>query len=169
VKLEDVCARMQANASVLASLYDGLPDGQLDWRPLPQKWSLREVLGHLHDEEIDDFRTRVDLTLHHADQAWPGIDPEGWVTERGYAQWDAVATMSEWQRRRAETLQWLRSLDAPDWNRIYEHPQIGALSAGDLLLSWLTHDHLHIRQILKLHLEFHKEHGKPYSSRYAEP
>lgn len=169
MNMEEICSRMEANGGAIGSLFDGLAVGQLGWRPAPEKWSLLEVLCHLHDEEVDDFRTRVDSTLHHPEVPWPAIDPQGWVRDRRHAEWDPETTMKSFRKRRLDSLHWLRSLDAPDWTAVHEHPQLGALSAGDLLLSWVTHDHLHIRQIVNLQLAFHREHGEPYSSRYAEP
>jgi hypothetical protein len=85
VKLDEVCSRLEANGAVIGSLYDGLAVGQLSWRPAPDKWSFLEVLCHLHDEEVDDFRARVESTLQHPEKPWPAIDPEGWVAARRYA------------------------------------------------------------------------------------
>ena len=169
MNLQLICERMQGNAAVLAGLYVGLDEGQLHWRPDPKKWSLLDVLCHLHDEEIDDFRTRVDMALHRPGEVWPSINPEGWVKERRYAEWDLAETLSAWQQRRTESIRWLLGLEAPNWERAHEHPEIGTLSAGDLLLSWVTHDHLHLGQITRLQLAYHQEAGQPFSSRYAVP
>ena len=58
-------------------------------------------------------------------------------------------------------------LENPDWNLTYEHPRIGPLRAGDLFLSWVAHDQLHIRQIAKRCFEMINEDGKQFESRYA--
>ena len=42
------------------------------WSPTEQEWSICDVINHLADEERVDFRQRLDLTLHHPDQDWPG-------------------------------------------------------------------------------------------------
>lgn len=164
-----ICERMQANMSVITGLYTGLAEDQLHWRPEPEKWSLLEVLCHLHDEEIDDFRTRVEYTLHRPGESWPSIHPEQWVQERKYSEWDFRETLSAWQARRSDSVKWLLGLQGANWDATYEHPQIGSLSAGDLLVSWVTHDHLHLGQITRLQLAYHREAGRPFSSRYAEP
>ena len=41
-------------------------------------------------------------------------------------------------------------MDGPDWSLTAPHPHYGTLSAGDLLASWIAHDHIHIRQLNRL-------------------
>ena len=56
------------------------------WKPPDEAWSILEVVCHLADEEVLDFRQRVALTLRDPSEAWPPIDPEGWAVERQYNQ-----------------------------------------------------------------------------------
>ncbi len=68
--------RLRANAAVIAALVAGVTDEQARWKPDPAQWSILEVMGHLADEEVEDFRTRLDLTLHRPEAEWPRIDPQ---------------------------------------------------------------------------------------------
>lgn len=79
-------ARLAAGRDAIPALLAGVDGGQARWRPAPEQWSLLEIACHLLDEERDDFRARVDLTLHRPDEPWPGIDPPGWVTARRYQE-----------------------------------------------------------------------------------
>jgi hypothetical protein len=169
MNLESIVQRLQQNSVAIEALTAGVAPGQAMWRPQPNKWSLLEVICHLCDEEVDDFRTRVDLTLHRPGEAWPSIDPQGWVQSRNYAAANFENQRREFARRRADSLGWLDSLKQPDWDLAYEHPKLGRLRAGDLLLSWLVHDQLHIRQISQLHVDYHTAHQSPYSGAYALP
>ena len=84
MKLDFYVERMSANRDVFAALVRGVSDSQARWKPAPEKWSLVEVVNHLHDEEREDFRTRLDIALHRPADSWPSIDPVGWVAARGY-------------------------------------------------------------------------------------
>jgi len=42
-----------------------------------------EVVNHLYDEEREDCQ-RLQLTLANPEQAWPAINPRGWVAERRF-------------------------------------------------------------------------------------
>lgn len=151
--LHVMVGRLRANAEVIAALADGVDEAQARWKPAPDKWSVLEVVCHLADEEVEDFRTRLDLTLHRPEEAWPPIDPQGWVTARHYAQQDLGESLGRFLAARRDSLTWLASLEDPDWSRAYEHPRAGTITAGDLLTSWVAHDHIHIRQLNRLHRE----------------
>ena len=74
--------RLSKNTEPIQSLLQGVAEEQTRWKPTSEEWSILEVINHLYDEEREDFRTRLDLLLHHPGQPWPEIDPEGWVVER---------------------------------------------------------------------------------------
>jgi hypothetical protein len=62
--------------------------------------------------------------------------------------------MERFLTRRERSLTWLDSLERPMWTNRYEHPQLGAINAGDLMVSWLAHDFIHIRQLNRLHRHY---------------
>jgi hypothetical protein len=164
---ERTIARLEAGPGLIRSLVAGVGREQAHWKPSPASWSVVEVINHLHDEEIDDFRMRLDLTLHHPGRDWPPIDPEGWCTERRYNERELGESLAAWRAEREASLAWLRSLQAPDWASVHRHPRLGELRAGDLLLSWATHDLLHARQLLGLHKAWIDAGSESYSGAYA--
>lgn len=166
MNLEHYTDRMAANAKVVESLLRGVSDTQARWQPDDQSWSLLEVINHLYDEEREDFRLRLDYTLHRPGEEWPPIDPQGWVISREYRKRDPRESLSNWLDERARSLEWLASLQDPDWDAAKAAPW-GQMRAGDVLAAWLAHDHLHIRQMNELHYLYHRAHAEPYSVEYA--
>ncbi len=142
---------------------------QAAWKPHPDKWSVIEVVNHLCDEEKDDFRKRLDLTLFHSGEEWPRIDPEGWARDREYYKRDFKQSVNNFLGERKISLQWLKKLTDVDFGQYYQHPIIGKLAAGDLLASWLCHDYLHLRQLATLQIQYLDIIAKPFSTRYASP
>lgn len=161
--------RLEANARVFRALVDGVSAEQARWKPEPDKWSILEVVNHLADEEADDFRRRLDLTLHHPDEPWPAIDPPRWAVERRYNERELVPSLERFLEERERSVAWLRALEGPDWDRAHEHPRLGATRAGDLLASWLAHDLIHVRQITRLHHRWLTATAGPYRTEYAGP
>ncbi|MFW6200095.1 MAG: DinB family protein [Gemmatimonadota bacterium] len=161
-----IVARLKANADVFRALLVDVTDEQARWKPEPGKWSLLEVASHLADEERDDFRRRLDLTLHHPGTPWPPIDPEGWSVERRYNERELGRVLEDLLSERRESIRGLQELVGsegpgksgapvePDWDAAYDHPKLGPVTAGDLLTSWLAHDFIHIRQMTRLHREY---------------
>jgi hypothetical protein len=141
---------MAGNAQAIQALVQRVSDEQARWRPGPDDWSMLEVINHLYDEEIEDFRAHLDLILHHPGEPWPRIDPQGWVVARGYNERDPVQSLQAFLRAREESLTWLEGLSSPDWQAVYRAP-FGEITAGDMLASWAAHDLLHMRQLVELH------------------
>ena len=159
--------RLEANARVFQALLEGVAAEQARWKPTPGEWAIVEVVNHLADEEAEDFRRRLQLTLERPEEPWPPIDPPAWAVERGYLERDLTPSLERFLEERAASLAWLRGLGLPDWERAHEHPRLGGLSAGDLLVSWLAHDLIHVRQITRLHHQWLTARAEPFRTAYA--
>jgi hypothetical protein len=164
--LNQIVDRMRTNAVAITALARSASDAQARWKPSADAWSLLEVVNHLYDEEREDFRTRIDYVLHRPGEQAPPVDPEGWVTARSYNLRDPRASLDAFLRERDSSLDWLRDLQDPDWDAEYRAPW-GVLRAGDLLVAWLAHDHLHLRQLNELHYAYLTQQAAPYSVEYA--
>lgn len=141
--------RLGAFASGLPALVAAVSEEQGRWRPPSGAWSILEIVCHLVDEEVRDFRTRVEMTLRDPASAWPAIHPSDWAINERYNERVLSESVRRFVEERRASIAWLRSLKDPDWGRAYMHPKAGRLSAGMLLGSWAAHDALHIRQIAK--------------------
>lgn len=158
--------RFRANAEAFALLLRGVADAQAKWKPAPNNWSLLEVINHLYDEEREDFRQRLQLTLADPAADWPKIDPENWAIDRKYNERDLHQSLESFLKARAHSVEWLHNLHEPQWHNEKIAPW-GKMCAGDLLASWLAHDHLHLRQMNDLHYAWHKHTAQPFDVSYA--
>jgi len=154
---------------VLPALARQVPEEDRRWRPPAGGWTMMEILGHLADEEEFDFRARIESTLADPARAWRPIEPEQWVHERRYDEADWDATLARWGEERTKSVAWLRDLGDTDWFAQYDHPQLGSLRAGDLLVSWVAHDALHARQIIRRTYERTLRDGEGFGAEYAGP
>jgi hypothetical protein len=151
----DYCRiRLRQSAAAIVALAEGITPEQARWKPTLEEWSLLEVICHLCDEEREDFRQRLDLTLHHPEADWPPIHPSAWVTERAYNQRDLPTMVAAFAQERDRSLTWLDTLSQPDWSVARTHPVAGKMTAGDMLGAWVAHDHLHLRQLNELHWQW---------------
>ena len=164
--IERLASQMANSAAGISALVKNVSDQQARWRPDPDTWSILEVINHLWDEEREDFRVRIDYTLHRPGESWPGIDPGGWVMERRYNERNLGASLEGFLSAREASLAWLRQLSDPDWNITYDAPW-GPIRAGDVFASWVGHDLLHTRQLVELHWAYTTAHLEPYSTQYA--
>ena len=166
MNIDQLTTQMANNAQTIRQLTLGITDAQARWKPALDSWSILEVINHLGDEEKEDFRVRLDIILHRPDQVWPGIDPEGWVTQRQYNQRDLEPSVAEFLRAREESLIWLQGLTDANWQAAYKAP-FGRITAGDMLASWVMHDLLHLRQLVELHWAYTVQQVQPHRADYA--
>lgn len=166
VTLDTALTRFAANADAIAALVRSASLEQARWKPSPEEWSILEVICHLYDEEREDFRTRVDFTLHKPAENWPPIEPQSWVTARGYNQRDPNERLEAFLQERQQSLGWLRGLQNPNWDSRNTSPR-GSMTAGQVLGAWVAHDHLHIRQLNHLHWQWLALSAAPLSLEYA--
>jgi len=164
---QDVAAAQLARSlGAITAMVEGISDEDAQVRHDADRWSLTEILGHLLDEEREDFRARIKLLLDDPCAEWPAIDPEGWVDERGHRDRPLQELLRLFQDERQRSLSWLRALDDPDWHSEKDHPQ-GALRAGDLLLAWVAHDVAHLSQIASWHRDHAAKTLEPFQDDYA--
>ncbi len=145
----EIIDQLDQNRKVFRDLLEEVPEEVRRWKPESDSWSLLEIVCHLYDEEREDFRQRTRHALEGRKGSPPPIDPPAWVIEREYDRQDYDAKLSDVLEERRRSIRWLHSLDKPDWNRGFEHPHFGTLSAGRMLSNWLAHDLLHFRQITR--------------------
>jgi hypothetical protein len=130
---------------VLLGVFQGSDEELLRARPAEGKWSPLEILAHLRDEEVEDFRERAQCAAEGRPLE-KGIDPQGWVTKRRYNEMDPGAVFLDWSRERADSCRWLATLTPADLDRRLDHSKFGEMRAGDFVAAWRVHDLLHLRQ-----------------------
>lgn len=164
---ETLFQQLERNAAVIEEAVRGLDEEEARWKQTSESWSIVEVINHLCDEELLDFRTRLDLVLECPDTPWPPINPPRWAVQREYQRRDLEESIARFGALRRQSLRWLRGLESPDWDRTYVHPLFGKISAGDLLTSWVAHDLLHLRQLGRIKYLYTTQVLSSFSARYA--
>lgn len=145
--------RMARYPSVVRAAATSVSGEDARWKPTPKDWSILEVCCHLLDEEREDFRLRLRSTLEDPTRPWAPLDLTGVAEARGYNTRELGPTLEAFERERADSVAWLRGLEVAgagvEWGTAYQHPKVGPVRAGELMVSWAAHDALHLRQISK--------------------
>lgn len=158
--------QLKNNAKSISDLVDGLSNEQARWSPATDKWSTLEVVNHLYEEEQKDFPLRLRYMLYYPEKTWPGIDPVSWVMEKNYNGRDINESVKNFLDERDKSVVWLNEIRNPNWETEYEAAW-GKIKAGDMFAAWVTHDLLHIRQIINLKRLYYQDQFKNYKSGYA--
>ena len=149
MEINSLIHQLELNSKIFQNLLMNSSSEDQTWKPSPEKWCLLEIISHLYDEEMFDFKPRLAKILNE-NHNWEPIDPQGWVDSRNYMKNDFNETMEKFLAERKKSVEWLKNLNVKNWNIKAVHPKFGEFSAKQMLGNWLAHDYLHIRQILNL-------------------
>ena len=166
MKFATLHQELSNSGEIIRALLTGITQEDAQFKPTPETWSILEVICHLHDEEREDFRARLDSILNHPEQEFAVINPQGWITERKYNEQNFEQTKKKFFAERAKSLEWLNGLTNLDWE-IMHTDQYGSVTAGEMLSAWVAHDNLHIRQLVELRRARIEKITQPYLIEYA--
>ena len=158
---------MAQHAQIIRLLTEDVSPEQARWKPDADTWSILEIVNHLYDEEREDFRAHLDAILRRPADAWAGIRPFEWVTERRYNERDLATSVQNFLAERRDSLAWLDGLGAPDWQAAVPSPWDSVMRAGDMFASWVIHDQWHIQQLVQVRRNYAIAQVAPYDVRYA--
>jgi len=138
---------LQAKApDTLAALVEGLSTEQLDHRPAPGKWCIREIVAHLADDELVGAY-RIRLILSAPGTAIQAFDQDVWARTGRYGMIDVVDSLTLYRTLRFANLKLLESLTAQEWDMFGVHAERGIESLRDIAMYFAGHDINHFQQI----------------------
>jgi DinB superfamily len=149
-----IISKLEDNLKIFNSLFLNISTKQARWKLSETKWSMLEALNHLLDEEVDDFRQRIEFALLKPERIWKQVAPEKWVSEKNYNEKDLIITLNNFKLEREKSISFLTDLTFPDWHALDNYPYGKTLTAEQILVNWLAHDYLHMRQITKLNWDY---------------
>ncbi|MBV6513140.1 MAG: DinB family protein [Ignavibacteriales bacterium] len=119
-----------------------------DYKPSPEKWSVREILIHLADSEANGY-VRCRKILSEPGSELMVFDQDKWAGALQYSGQDIDMAMILFKTLREANFRMLASLTEEEWGRSAFHPERGKMTMDDWLLSYTSHVDKHIGQMLR--------------------
>ncbi|MBA3871078.1 MAG: DinB family protein [Anaerolineae bacterium] len=167
MNLEYCLAQLTSNAAAIEQMVAGLDSESAHWKPSVEDWSVVEVMCHLADEEREDFRSRFQFLMSGASGDPPPNDSEKNVTERRCNERDLASSLADYLNERKQSLDYLRRLTNIPFDKKTIWSWGRTISVGDMLVSWVAHDVLHLRQLTELKWGYQMQQFAPYDPGYA--
>ncbi|HEY2546182.1 MAG TPA: DinB family protein [Candidatus Acidoferrum sp.] len=142
----DVTSALEAQRVQTMQLFAGRSERDGNFRYAPDKWTVKDVVGHISDSErIFAYRA---LRIARADQTpMPGFEQDDYVRSGGFNERKLASLVEEFADVRSATLALFRSLGKEAWLRR------GTANKNEVsvrALAFITAGHeLHHRQILE--------------------
>jgi uncharacterized damage-inducible protein DinB len=133
----------------LRETVDSLAPSQLDTPYREGGWTVRQLVHHIADSHMNAF-TRVRLALTEPSPTIKPYDEKAWAELH-----DSVAAPIEWSLELIEALhaRWvmlLQSLNEPDWQLTFVHPERGLMTLEQVTLLYAWHSRHHTAHITHL-------------------
>jgi hypothetical protein len=135
---------------VLDALLRGKSAEWLNARKRPDAFSPLDVVGHLIHAEMTNWIPRVGMILEYGDsRVFEAFDR--FAFQPSIAGKTVEALLDEFAALRRQSLQTLQALGVREEKLGLPglHPELGRITLGNLIATWVIHDFGHIAQIVK--------------------
>lgn len=113
----DILSTLEAQAGTVRAALGAFPEARAGFRYAPEKWSVREVVGHCTDcERVLAHRA---LAFARGEKApLPAFDENDYARASGHGSVPLAGLVEEFGAVRSATLHLLRHLPAEAWSRV---------------------------------------------------
>ena len=139
-------SRLESIIEEMLPLLEQVPEEQYQFKPSPNKWSKKEILGHLIDSAQNN--TRRFITAQYENKPYIVYNQDSWVQINGYQQWETRDIIRLWVQLNKQVVAILRNTDPA----MYQRP---CQTQEEHSLEWLAQDYVkhllhHLHVILEL-------------------
>ena len=143
-----VSSALTGNPALIENALKDLKAEEVDFRPDPERFTIREIMCHLADWEVV-FLERMQRICAEEVPLLPNLDEGQMVIDNDYAHQDTVEQIRLFVERRAKMVAFLNGRSAEDWLRVGNRPEIGMISLHELANIVALHDIYHLQQIVQ--------------------
>lgn len=162
VHATDLLSRTPAT---LESMLGNLPAEWVSANEGEQTWAPFDVLGHLIHGERTDWLPRARLILQSGEsEAFEPFDRFAqFEASKGKSLGELLDTFAELRSGNVRALDGL-NITAEDLDRRGRHPELGVVTLGELLATWVVHDLDHIAQVARTMAKQYREAVGPWQA-----
>lgn len=151
--LDELLERFRRGPELVAAVLTGAAGSELDFKPGPGQWSIRQIVCHLADSEIvaaERFR-RVIAEDQPVIQTY---DQDAWAERLDYNRRRLSQAMETFRRIRQENYELLRGLSPEVFQKTAEYPGRGVFTLEQLVELYARHAEKHAVQIQRVREAF---------------
>lgn len=145
-EIGELLERFRRGAELIATVMTGAAGAELDYRPAPEKWSVRQIVAHVADGELV-AGDRVRRIIAEDNPTLIAYDQDAWARNLNYARRKTSESVESFRRLRAENYELLRDLPGEAYERTGNHSERGRITLRELVELMAQHAEKHARQI----------------------
>ncbi|HEX8719305.1 MAG TPA: DinB family protein [Pyrinomonadaceae bacterium] len=163
-KLGDALAVLERTPASLRALLAGLPETWARATEGEGTWSPYDVVGHLIHGERADWVPRARHILAGETRPFEPFDRNAQFKEGGGESLDELLETFSALRRESVAALAAMGLAEEDLGRKGLHPELGEVTLGQLLATWVVHDLDHVAQVARTMAKAYAEAVGPWSA-----
>jgi hypothetical protein len=164
LRLDDAVAILERTPASLHALLDDLPETWVRATEGDGTWSPHDVIGHLIHGERTDWIPRTRHILAGETRPFESFDRTAqFATSHGTSMGELLATFADLRRANVVTLLGMKLTD-DDLARTGLHPELGNVTLGQLLATWVVHDLDHVAQVVRTMAKVYAKSTGPWSA-----
>jgi len=153
--LEEELNDYNAMFIALKDIVDEIPQEMLTVRPQPPIWSIKDIICHIVDTEINN-NIRMKKIISEKRPNLQHFDQVGWAKRLEYTAWNLQETILLFGILRSSMGHILENLPVSAWKRSGIHDEKGSLTLRKLLEDANNHCKHHLAQIIARKIKLEK-------------
>jgi uncharacterized damage-inducible protein DinB len=141
--------RFERGIDAMRAALAGTPEGLLDRSPAPGKWSIRQIVLHVADDDIV-AAMRIRQIAAEPGALLLGFDQDRWAQELRYVDQSLELAMETFVLLRRSTAAMLRGLPEAAWSYQGNHEERGLTTLEAFVAHMANHAELHAGQIRRI-------------------
>ena len=164
LNLDEAVAILERTPASLSALLRGLPETWVKATEGDGTWSPFDVIGHLIHGERTDWIPRARHIMSGDQRPFEPFDRTAQFSEsQGKSLDQLLATFADARRENVAALKGM-NLGEDDLERRGLHPELGVVTLGQLLATWVVHDLDHVGQVARTMAKVYGEATGPWSA-----
>lgn len=145
-EINELLEQYAAGPQLVAAALAGATLEAQNYHPAEDKWSVRQLVAHLADSELE-ASVRFRFILAEDNPQLTASDQNAWAQRLKYSDEDPQESLELFRHLRRRNYELLKDLDAETFLRSGNHPKRGTVTLLDLLRIYAKHAEKHAQQI----------------------
>jgi hypothetical protein len=145
-EIPELLERFRRGAELVAVAITGAAGPELDFKPAPDQWSVRQIVAHLADAEAANV-VRLRQVIAEDNPTLVPWDQNAWAERTDYGKRKPSQALDTMRQLRADNYQLVKDLPPETYSRTGNHLKRGTMSLLDMLRLFAEHAENHATQI----------------------
>jgi len=159
-EIAELLERYRRGVELVEVAITGAAGPELDFKPAPDKWSVRQIVAHLADSEAVAVGRLRSVVAEDNPSLMP-YDQNAWAERTDYGKRKPSQALDTMRHLRGDNYALLKDLPEEMFSRTAIHARRGKMTLLDLLRLFAEHAENHAMQIRKVRAEYKAARQKP--------